>query len=87
MAQQKQEPQQHVDGQSGSDPVNHNENPQQLTSEMAKAFQEIAQGERTASALEAKLDGIHRNLDQLLASFEEMAQTQQNGSSGKPDSK
>lgn len=36
---------------------------------------DIYSGERTATALEAKLDGIHRNLDQLLASFEEMAQS------------
>ncbi|KIW94716.1 uncharacterized protein Z519_04693 [Cladophialophora bantiana CBS 173.52] len=51
------------------------DNPQLLTSEMAKAFEEVAQAEKTASALEAKLDGIHKHLDQLLASFEELAQS------------
>jgi len=47
-----------------------NENPQLLNSEMAKAFQELAHGERTASALETKLDGIESRIEQLLASME-----------------
>jgi len=47
-----------------------NENPQPLNSEMAKAFQELAHGERTASALETKLDGIESRIEQLLASME-----------------
>ncbi|KIW71972.1 hypothetical protein PV04_00197 [Phialophora macrospora] len=95
MAQQKPNTQK-VDEQAQSDGSLENINPQMLTSEMTKAFQELAQsvspplcsyslpgplvdnvyrGERTASALESKLDGIHRNLDRLLASFEEMGQS------------
>jgi hypothetical protein len=35
----------------------------------------VYRGERTASALESKLDEIHRNLDRLLASFEEVARS------------
>jgi len=73
MAQQRQSPQK-VEDQAQSDHVP-NSNSQLLNSEMAKAFQEIAQGERAASALEAKLDGIHKNLDELLASFEEIAKS------------
>ncbi|KIX97694.1 uncharacterized protein Z520_06472 [Fonsecaea multimorphosa CBS 102226] len=64
------------------------DSPQQLNSEMAKAFQELAQAETTASALEAKLDGIHKHLDQLLASFEELPQSNpQNPSSSSSESK
>jgi len=47
-----------------------NENPQLLNSEMAKAFQELTHGERTASALETKLDDIESRIEQLLASME-----------------
>ena len=47
---------------------------------------ESYRGEQAASALESKLDGIHRNLDQLLASFEEMEQTR-NKPSGVSDPK
>jgi len=72
MAQQKPSTQK-VDEQAQSDHIQDNSNPQLLNSEMAKAFQELAQGEQTASAIEAKLDGIHKNLDQLLASFEDIA--------------
>ncbi|KAJ9619413.1 hypothetical protein H2204_012689 [Knufia peltigerae] len=55
---------------SQSEEVRENDNPQLLNSEMAKAFQELAHGERTASALEAKLDGIESRIEELLASIE-----------------
>ena len=35
-----------------------------------KAFQEIAQGERTASAMEAHLDALESKIDELLAQAE-----------------
>jgi len=80
MAQQDPSPQK-VDGRAQSDHLQDNDSPKMLNSEMAKAFQEITQGEKTASALESKLDGIHRNLDLLLASFEE---TGHSGGEAKP---
>ncbi|KIW17462.1 hypothetical protein PV08_04656 [Exophiala spinifera] len=69
MAQEKEDNQNSIGGgQSGQ--VRENDNPQLLNSEMAKAFQELAHGERTASALEAKLDGIESRIEELLASVE-----------------
>ncbi|KIV77932.1 hypothetical protein PV11_09704 [Exophiala sideris] len=53
-----------------ADDVRENGNPLQLNSELAKAFQELAHGERTASALESKLDGIESRIEQLLATME-----------------
>jgi len=40
-------------------------------SDMAKAFQELARGEKTASALENRLTNIESRIEQLLASIEE----------------
>jgi len=42
----------------------------QIGSEFAKALQDLAKGERTASALENQLDGIEGRINQLLASME-----------------
>ncbi|KEF62770.1 uncharacterized protein A1O9_00743 [Exophiala aquamarina CBS 119918] len=67
MAQQKPGPE---NSDSQSSQLLENDHPQALNSEMAKAFQELAKGESTASALEAKLDGIEDRIDQLLASME-----------------
>ncbi|KAF7504306.1 hypothetical protein GJ744_002495 [Endocarpon pusillum] len=39
--------------------------------DMAKAFQELARGEQTASALESRLTEVERRIDQLLASVQE----------------
>ncbi|KAK5090457.1 hypothetical protein LTR05_000629 [Lithohypha guttulata] len=47
------------------------QNPQRMATEMAKAFQELAKGEQTASALEKQLDGIEGRIDELLAAAEE----------------
>jgi len=66
MAQQKPNSQEEAQ----SDSIQARGNPQTLNSEMAKAFQELDHGEKTASALESKLDGIESRIDQLLASIE-----------------
>ncbi|EXJ96070.1 hypothetical protein A1O1_01196 [Capronia coronata CBS 617.96] len=68
MAQRKSDSQD-VDAQS--DLLQDSSNPQLLNSEMTMAFQELARGERTASALESKLDSIERRIEELLASIEE----------------
>lgn len=46
------------------------QNPQQMVSEMTKAFQELQKGEQTASALEKQLDDIESKIDALLAAAE-----------------
>jgi len=46
-------------------------NVEHVGAEFAKAFQELAKGERTASALESRLTNIESRIDQLLASIEE----------------
>ncbi|KAJ4518099.1 hypothetical protein HRR83_003445 [Exophiala dermatitidis] len=58
------------DAHTNSDENQDSVDPQLLSSEMAKAFQELARGEQTASALESKLDSIERRIEQLLASVE-----------------
>ncbi|KAJ9655513.1 hypothetical protein H2198_005603 [Neophaeococcomyces mojaviensis] len=63
---------QNVGGQQNGDSTNL-DNPQRMAAEMAKAFQELAKGEQTASALERQLDGIESRIDRLLAQAEEAA--------------
>lgn len=41
-----------------------------IGSDMAQAFQELAKGEKTASALESRLTDIESRIDQLLASID-----------------
>ncbi|KIW26198.1 uncharacterized protein PV07_09312 [Cladophialophora immunda] len=87
MAQQKSNSHK-VEDQSQPDSDLNIDSAQRLTSEMAKAFQELEQAETTAAALEVKLDGIHKQLDELLASFEELPQSKpQNPSSNPSESK
>ncbi|RMZ89113.1 hypothetical protein DV736_g3667, partial [Chaetothyriales sp. CBS 134916] len=75
---------------SSHDDVAGGENPtaQQITSEMARAFQELAEGERTASALESQLDDIESRIEEMLASAEQYVQEQEalksNSRSDKP---
>ncbi|PVI00275.1 hypothetical protein DM02DRAFT_655602 [Periconia macrospinosa] len=59
--------------------------------DFAKAFQEIARGERTATALENHLDSLEKNIEDLLAKADEdernlqaQAQTQSKSSSTEP---
>ncbi|KIW83075.1 hypothetical protein Z517_02318 [Fonsecaea pedrosoi CBS 271.37] len=75
---------QNVDDQAQSDNDLDMNNPRLLMSELTKAFEEVAQAESTASALEAKLDGIHKQLDQLLASFEQPSESSLQEPSSKP---
>ncbi|KAI1612302.1 hypothetical protein EDD37DRAFT_444756 [Exophiala viscosa] len=79
MAQQKADSHQSNDQ---ADDARENGNPLQVTSEMAKAFQELAHGERTASALESKLDDIESRIEQLLATMENS--TQDHGQNSTP---
>ncbi|KAK5943387.1 hypothetical protein PMZ80_004394 [Knufia obscura] len=53
-----------------------------MAAEMAQAFQELAKGEQTASALEKQLDGIENRIDELLAAAEASANTSGDDSQG-----
>jgi len=61
------------------------QNPQQMAAEMANAFQELARGERTASALERQLDGIESRIDELLAAAEAGADPTEDSLEGTED--
>ncbi|KAH0842337.1 hypothetical protein FOPE_07722 [Fonsecaea pedrosoi] len=71
---------QNVDDQAQSDNDLDVNNPRLLMSELTKWHR----AESTASALEAKLDGIHKQLDQLLASFEQPSESSLQEPSSKP---
>jgi len=44
------------------------------SADLAKAFQELAKGEKTASAMENQLTALERKIDDLLASVDEQGQ-------------
>lgn len=69
MAQQADKEQAGRDQDRGGDDSTNNQ--QVIGSELAKAFEELAKGEKTASALENRLDDIESRIDQLLKSVEQ----------------